>query len=240
MINNKKVIAIIPARGGSKGLARKNIRILAGKPLMAWTIEQANCSNYIDKVIVSTEDEEIAEIARKYEAQVPFMRPKELARDDSRTIDVLMHAINWLEETGNYFDIVVLLEATSPLRDVEDIDKCIEILINNHKAKAIVSVAKLESAHPEFNVVINDEGLIRKLDGTTNFRVLRRQELEDVYVFEGSVYVSDTKSLEEKMTFYHELTLAYVVPKYKSFEVDDISDFICIEALMKAKIDKKI
>jgi CMP-N,N'-diacetyllegionaminic acid synthase len=240
MINNKKIIAIIPARGGSKGLPGKNIRILAGKPLMAWTIEQANCSNYIDKVIVSTEDNEIAEIARKYEAEVPFLRPKELARDDSPTIDVIIHAINWFEEKGNYFDIVVLLEPTSPLRDVEDIDKCIEMLISNPTAKAIVSVAKLESAHPEFNVTISDEGLIRKLNGTTNFNVLRRQELEEIYFFEGSVYISETLSLKQERTFYHESTLAYVVPKYKSLEIDEICDFICIEALMKAKIDRKI
>lgn len=240
MINNKKIIAIIPARGGSKGLPRKNIRILAGKPLIAWTIEQANCSKYIDKVIVSTEDEEIAEIAGKYEAEVPFLRPKELARDDSPTIDSLIHAINWFEEKGNYFDIVVLLEPTSPLRDVEDIDKCIEMLINDPAAKAIVSVAKLESAHPEFNVIIDDEGLIRKLNGTVNFNVFLRQELEDIYFFEGSVYISDILSLKQKRTFYHESTLAYVVPKYKSLEVDEISDFICIDALMKAKIERKI
>lgn len=239
MINNKKIIAIIPARGGSKGLPRKNIRILAGKPLIVWTIEQANCSNYIDKVIVSTEDDEIAEISRKYEAEVPFLRPKELARDDSPTIDVIMHAVNWFEDKGDYFDIVVLLEPTSPLRDVEDIDKCIQMLISHPTAKAIVSVAKLESAHPEFNVTINDEGLIRKLNGTTNFNVLRRQELEDIYFFEGSVYISETLTLKQKRTFYHESTLAYVVPKYKSLEVDEISDFICIEALMKTKMEGK-
>lgn len=240
MIYNKKVIAIIPARGGSKGLPRKNILMLAGKPLIAWTIEQANCSKYIDKVIVSTEDDEISEIARKYEAEIPFLRPTELARDDSPTIDSIIHAINWFEEKGHYFDIVVLLEPTSPLRDVVDIDKCIEMLISHPAAKAIVSVAKLESAHPEFNMIINDEGLIRKLNGTTTFNVLRRQELEDIYFFEGSVYISEIPSLKQKRTFYHESTLAYVVPKYKSIEVDEISDLICIEALMKAKIERKI
>jgi CMP-N-acetylneuraminic acid synthetase len=124
-----KIIAIIPARGGSKGLPRKNIKLLLGKPLVAWTIEQAKNSKYVNKVVVSTEDKEIAEISRGYGAEVPFLRPKELARDDSPTIDAILHALNWFEESGEYFDIVVLLEPTSPLRDVEDKDKCVEILV---------------------------------------------------------------------------------------------------------------
>lgn len=235
---NNKIIAIIPARGGSKGLPRKNIKPLLGKPLVAWTIEQAKNSKYIDRIIVSTDDKEITEISRKYGAEVPFLRPKELARDDSPTIDVIMHAIDWFEKRGDYFDIVVLLEPTSPLRDVEDIDKCVEILIGNPKAKAIVGVAKLESSHPEFNMVINEEGFIRKTDGTTNFKVLRRQDLEDVYFFEGSIYISEVGVLKQKKNFYHESTLAYVVPKYKSLEVDELCDFICTEALMKAKKEK--
>ena len=235
MREKKKIIALIPARGGSKGIQRKNIKLLAGKPLIAYSIETALKSKYIDRVVVSTEDEEIAEISKKYGAEVPFLRPKELARDDSPTIDAIMHAINRFEESGEYFDIIVLLEPTSPLRDVEDIDKCVEILISNPKAKAIVSVAKLESTHPEFNVVIKNEGFIRKPDGTTNFKVLRRQDLKDIYFFEGSVYISEINTLRQKRTFYHELTLAYVVPKYKSFEVDEFCDFICVESLMEAK-----
>ncbi|MCK4348560.1 MAG: acylneuraminate cytidylyltransferase family protein [Thermoplasmatales archaeon] len=234
-----KIVAFIPARGGSKGLIRKNIKHLLGKPLIAWTIEQAKKSKYIDKVVVSTEDEEIAEISKKYGAEV-IKRPGELAKDDSPTSDAIMHAINWFEERGEYFEIVVLLEPTSPLRDVEDIDKCVEILIGNPKAKAIVGVAKLESSHPEFNMVINEEGFIRKTDGTTNFKVLRRQDLEDVYFFEGSIYISEVGVLKQKRTFYHELTLAYVVPKYKSLEVDELCDFICIEALMKAKKEGRL
>lgn len=239
-MRKSKIITIIPARGGSKGLLRKNIKPLLGKPMIAWTIEQAKNSKYIDRIIVSTDDKEIAKISKKYGADVPFLRHKELARDNSSTIDVIMHAIDWFEKKGDYFDMVVLLEPTSPLRDVEDIDKCVEILLDNTKAKAIVGVAKLESGHPEFNMVINKDGFIRKLDGTTNFRVLRRQDLKDMYFFEGSIYLSDVDTLKQKRTFYHELTLAYVVPKYKSLEVDELCDFICIEALMKAKEEGKL
>ena len=235
-----KIIAIIPARGGSKGLARKNIRLFAGKPLVAWTIEQTKKSKYIDRIIVSTDDKEIAESSRKYGAEVPFLRPEELATDDAKTIDVILHTLNWLETRGDYYDFLVLLEPTSPLRDVEDMDKCIEILISNPKAEAIVSVAKLESTHPEFNVVLNEEEFIRKPDGTTNFKVLRRQDLEDVYFFEGSIYISEVEALKQKRTFYHKSTLAYVVPKYKSLEVDELCDFICIEALMKAKKEGRL
>ena len=240
MIEKKKIIAIIPARGGSKGIPRKNIKLLAGKPLIAYSIETSLKSRYIDRVVVSTEDEEIAEISKKSGAEVPFLRPKELARDDSPTIDAIMHVINKFEESGEYFDIIVLLEPTSPLRDVGDIDKCVEILISNPEAKGMVSVAKLEGAHPEFNVIINEDGFIRKSDGTTNFKVLRRQDLEDVYYFEGSIYISEVEALKQKRTFYHELTLAYVVPKYKSLEVDELCDFICVEALMKAKMEGKL
>lgn len=114
--NEQNIIAIVPARGGSKGLLRKNIKSLLGRPLIAWTIEQARSSRYIDKIVVSTDDKEIAKISKKYGAEVPFLRPKELARDDSPTIDAIMHAINWFEERGEYFDLVVLLEPTSPLR----------------------------------------------------------------------------------------------------------------------------
>lgn len=240
MIENKRIISIIPARGGSKGVPRKNIKKLLGKPLIAWTIEEAKSSKYIDRVVVSTDDEEIAEKSKKYGAEVPFLRPEELATDDAKTIDVILHALNWLKTREDYYDFLVLLEPTSPLRDVEDIDKCIEILIDNPKAEAIVGVAKLESTHPEFNVAINDEGFIRKSDGTTDFKVLRRQDLEDVYFFEGSIYISEVETLKQKRTFYHKSTLGYVVPKYKSLEVDELCDFICIEALMKAKKEGRL
>lgn len=240
MIENKRIISIIPARGGSKGVPRKNIKQLLGKPLIAWTIEEAKSSKYIDRVVVSTDDEEIAEKSKKYGAEVPFLRPEELATDDAKTIDVILHALNWLKTRENYYDFLVLLEPTSPLRDVEDIDKCIEILIGNPKAEAIVGVAKLESTHPEFNVAINDEGFIRKSNGTTDFKVLRRQDLEDAYFFEGSIYISEVETLKQKRTFYHKSTLGYVVPKYKSLEVDELCDFICIEALMKAKKEGRL
>ncbi len=234
MYKGKNILGLIPARGGSKGLPGKNIKPLLGKPLIAWTIEQALASKYIDKVVVSTEDEEIAEVSKKYGAKVPYMRPKELAADDSPTSDVILHALNWFQKKEENYDYVVLLESTSPLRETNDIDECVKLLIDNEAAKSIVSVSKLESAHPEFNVIIDEKSsFIKKIDGSTDFRVLKRQDLSNVYFFDGTIYISEVKAFFEKQTFYHNRTLAYIVPRWKSIEVDEIFDLICVEAIIK-------
>lgn len=236
MYKGKKILALIPARGGSKGLPRKNIKPLLGKPLIAWTIEQAKASKYVDKVVVSTDDEEIAKVAVKYGAEVPFLRPKELARDESPTIGVILHALEFFSDSGEKFDLLALLEPTSPLRDSEDIDKCIISLVDREDAESIVSICKLEGTHPEFNVIIDDSGFIRKaLDKSSKFNVLRRQELRDIFFFEGSIYISNVSSLLKRKTFYHDRTLGYIVPRWKSLEIDEFCDLICAEALMKAK-----
>ncbi len=235
-----KTIALIPARGGSKGLSDKNIRSMAGKPLIAFSIEEAKKCKYLDRIVVSTDSEQIARVAKKYGAETPFLRPKKLAKDNSPTIDAILHALDWFEKKGETFDLLVLLEPTSPLREGKDITKPIEILLQNPEAKAIVGIAKLESAHPEFNVVLNKKGFIRKWSGGgSDFRVLRRQELADVYFFEGSIYVSYVKTLKEKRSFYHDKTLGYVVPRYKSLEVDDIYDLTMAEAIVKYRNLKK-
>ena len=138
MINGKLVLAIIPARGGSKGLSGKNIKELCGKPLIAWSIEQARSCDDIDRTVVSTDDEDIAGVAKKYGAEVPFMRPAELANDTASTINVISHAINWFKEHEDYqAEYVLLLQPTSPLRTREDIDGAIRIL-KDKNARAVV------------------------------------------------------------------------------------------------------
>lgn len=237
MYKDKRILALIPARGGSKGLPKKNIRPMLGKPLIAWTIEQARESRYVDKIVVSTDDEEIARISEKNGAGVPFVRPADLATDEAARIDVIMHALDYLESQGEVFEYLVFLEPTSPLREARDIDGCLEALLDHPLAKAIVSVSRLESGHPEFNVEIDaGTGCIRKLDGGTQFRVLRRQELKDVYFFDGTLYLSEVEALREKMEFYHELTLPYIVPKWKAVEIDEVCDFVCAEALLEARV----
>lgn len=238
MYKNKKIIGIITARGGSKGLPGKNIRILNGKPLIAWSVIEGQKSKFLDRLIVSTDSKEIAEVAKECGAEVPFMRPKELALDNTPSVDVLLHALNFLEKQGEAYDYLVSLEPTSPLRTVEDIDEPLRRLIEHNSAKAIVSVSKLESAHPDFVVSVNNEGLIKPFLGGDELIVKRRQELNDVYFPDGTIYISEVDNLKQKKTFYHKLTLAYPVERYKSFEVDEEMDIIIIEALMKYRESK--
>lgn len=237
MIEGKKIIAIIPARGGSKGLPGKNIRPLLGKPLIAWTIEQAKQSKYIDEIFVSTDDTEIANICVKFGINVPYLRPKELAGDDIKSFDVIKHVIEYFLLKGKQFDLILLLEPTSPLRENEDIDSAIKTLVKTKNAESIVGVCKAETIHPSYMVTINTEFLKPYESGDS---VLRRQDLKEVYFFEGTIYLSYTESLLKRKTFYHEKTLPYIVPKWKSFEVDDLVDWIIIEALLKFKINKNI
>lgn len=224
------VLAIIPARGGSKGLPGKNIRPLLGKPLIAWSIEQALASKYVDHVYVSTDSEEIAQVARYYGAIVPFMRPKELASDSAKTADVLIHVMEELELTGKKYEHILLLEPTSPLRESVDIDLAYEKLISTPEATSIVGVGVVESQHPAFCVSLTTEGF---LQSDNDFKVLRRQDINTIYYYEGSVYLSSIDSFREHKNFYHCRTLGYVFPKCKTFEIDDMVDFTIVEALLK-------
>jgi CMP-N,N'-diacetyllegionaminic acid synthase len=235
MINGKTVIAIIPARSGSKGLTGKNIKPLCGKPLIAWSIEAGLGSQYIDEVMVTTDSEEIATIARKYGASVPFIRPAELASDTATTMDVIRHVIDFYQSNLNKdFDYTILLEPTSPLRVKEDIDNAIVRLSENPQATSVVGICKTESQHPAFLIKKNINNFLVGYENL-DMKILRRQDINDVYFFEGSVYVADTANLLKKNTFYHENTLGYEFPKWKSIEIDDLDDFIMVEALMTYK-----
>ena len=235
MYNDKKILAIIPARGGSKGLPSKNIKPLCGKPLIGWSIEQAQASEYIDEIFVSTDSREIATVAERFGIKVPFLRPSELATDTSPSSAFVLHTIDYYRNKGQEFDYILLLEPTSPLRDVDDINIAIEQLLNHNTAKSIVGVSKVEATHPAFLVNISKEGLLKPY--LEEMKVLRRQELNDLYFFEGSLYLSETNYYIKAESFYHNLTLPYVVPKYKSYEVDDIVDFYIIEKLLELKLN---
>lgn len=234
MYDNKTFLAIIPARGGSKGLPKKNIKMLCGKPLIAWSIEIGMQSAYLDEVMVTTDSQEIADVAQKYGANVPFLRPQELASDTSSSFDAIYHVLEFYKDIlKKEFDYVVLLEPTSPLRETSDIDSAIERLMQSN-ADAIVGICKTEDQNPAFLITKNEKN---HLVGYQNkeMTVLRRQEIEDVYFFEGTIYVSKTDTLLAKKTFYHETTIGYEVPKYKSLEIDDMDDFVMVEAIMKHK-----
>lgn len=234
MIKGKHVLGIVPARGGSKGLPGKNTKLLYGKPLIGWTIETALRSSYLDEVMVTTDSPEIAEVAKKCGASIPFLRPPELAQDSSATIDAIVHAIDFYKQHGRNFDFICLLEPTSPLREQEDIDRPLEILMTG-SADAIVGISKTIGTNPAFLVTLDTDGRLQYLD--KNSRTLRRQDIPDVYFFEGTIYFSKTDILLNKKTFYHANTIGYEVPKWKSLEIDDIWDFVMVEAIMKHRAE---
>tara|TARA_B100001564_G_C20600769_1_gene652599 strand:- start:363 stop:1076 length:714 start_codon:yes stop_codon:yes gene_type:complete len=234
MYKDKSFIAIIPARSGSKGLPDKNIKELNSKPLIAWTIESALSCKYIDEVMVTTDSQEYASISKNYGANVPFIRPKELASDTASRREFIQHTLKYYMKNGKEFDYIILLEPTSPLRTYNDLNVAIEKLVNNKSgAEAIVGVCELESTHPSFLIKLQDS-FLKFLDSKQQSEVLRRQDLEKFYFYEGSLYISEVNSYLEK-EFYHDKTLGYVVPKWKSLEIDELEDLVMVEAIMKHK-----
>lgn len=226
MLNDKSILAIIPARGGSKGIPRKNIRDLAGKPLIAWTIEEAKKSKYIDRLILSSEDAEIISVANAWGCKAPFVRPVELSQDDTPGIKPVIHAISVLPEK---YDYVLLLQPTSPFRCVADIDGCIAHCIQID-AKACVSVTEPEK-NPYWMYLLDDKERLHPLIETAiNFN--RRQDLPKVYALNGALYVADCAWLLKTETFMSVETIAYKMPKERSVDIDSDADFRFAEFLM--------
>lgn len=217
-------LAVITARGGSKGVHRKNIRDLAGRPLIAWTIEEAKKSKYITKLILSSEDAEIIEVARNYGCEVPFVRPKDLAADDTPGVDPILHAI---EQCPGY-DYVILLQPTSPLRTAEDIDGCIESMLER-EADFGVSVTESEKS-PCWMYTI-ESGKINPLIKQNNI-ITRRQDLSKVYTLNGAVYVAKTMAFKKEKSFLSEKTVAYIMPAERSFDVDTELDLKLCEYII--------
>lgn len=232
MYKGKKILAIIPARGGSKGLPDKNILPLLGRPLISWTIEQARKSSLLDSVVVSTDSPKIAEVAKEYGAEVPFLRPKRLAGDNSPTIDAIEHCINSLERKGRRYDLIALLEPTSPLRKDSDIDNAIKALVDSkQKATSLVSVGKVSLEHPAIMKRIKD-GYARPYQRAR--KVWQRQQLDEAFFPYGVIYLSYTNQLLKRRTFYQSRTLPYFIARWQNYEIDDMCDFICVEAILKS------
>ncbi len=230
------ILFVIPARGGSKGLPKKNIKPIAGKPLIAWSVEAAtkaaqligNCD-----VIISTDLQEIADVAKPFGAQVPFLRPAELANDTAASIDVMLHALNFMEQKGKLYEYIAMIEPTSPQRDEHDLIGAYNLLKDTAGAESIVGVSKTEGCHPLFLTKLNHK-FLEPYENKT-YKVYRRQEIDEVYFFEGSMYISKVESFKKRKSFYHEKTLGFEMPKWKSFEIDDATDFIIIEQLLNAR-----
>lgn len=223
MIHGKSVLAIIPARGGSKGVPRKNICPVAGQPLIAWTIEAARKSQYIDRLILSSEDAEIIEVAKAWGCEAPFVRPTELSQDDTPGIDPVLHALEALPG----FDYVVLLQPTSPLRQVEDIDACIA-LCHERNAPACVSVTE-PAHHPHWMFSMNAD---HQLHALFEKHAGRRQDLPSVYTVNGAVYVARTVELTKSRSFLVEATVAYAMPDWRSMDIDTPYDLTLAECLL--------
>jgi CMP-N-acetylneuraminic acid synthetase len=229
MINGEKVLALIPARGGSKRLPGKNTRLLNGKPLLAWTVQVALASRYIDSIVVSTDDEGIAQVARDAGAEAPFIRPELLASDQATSEDVALHALAWLEGHGNAFPILILLQPTSPLRTREDADVALEMLVATSEAQAVVSVTRPRE-RTEWLLGQDDRGFVTRtmadeLPGDpacVPMKVLPN----------GAVFAIWVKELRAQNTFLPPRTLAYVMPPSRSIDVDDEYDWLLASLLI--------
>lgn len=229
MIKNPKILAIIPARGGSKGIPKKNIKFLLGKPLINYTIESAQKSRYLDKIVVSTEDREIHQVVEIAGIQV-IKRPKELSEDDSSTYSVIEHAINFLQENENYKpDIVLLLQPTSPLRSSKDIDSAIELFLKN-KCESVVGVC--EFGHPVHTSFQIQNNYLKPIFGK-KYLGKRRQDLPIFYVPNGAIFISTPKNLFKYKSFYCKKVLPYIMPIEKSIDIDNDINFKLAELLIQ-------
>lgn len=224
------MIAIIPARGGSKGLPGKNIKPLNGKPLIAYTIEAALDSDYISEVIVTTDSDEIASVAKKAGATIPFMRPEELARDKSKAIDVYIYTIERLKkERGIKIQSFIVLQPTSPLREKNDIDAAIR-LFSEKKADSVISVT--EASHPPvWAKKISPEGILTDYfpEYSTN---LNRQEIEPAFMPNGAIFIFKYSLLKENYRYYFSQTYPYIMPADRSVDIDSQFDFDFAEFLL--------
>ena len=230
MKNKLNILAIIPARAGSKGIKDKNIIDLNGKPLIAHSIEVGLKSKYINKVVVSTDGEEIAKVAKEYGAQVPFLRPKYLASDTAKTIDSVIHCIEMLKRQGEEYDYMVLLQPTQPLRQAWHIDEAIELILEKDE-EALVSVSKVKD-HPILMRTIDSNGYaINLLEGSST---KRRQEFPDFYKVNGAIYINKINENLNNDTSLNDNKLVYVMDEKYDVDIDEMLDLQIAELAITA------
>lgn len=218
-------IALIPARGGSKGIPRKNIKLFNSKPLIFWTIKAAIESEFVDRVIVSTDDEEIAHISKSFSAEVPFLRPKELAQDNSPGIDLVIHAINNLKDIND----VLLLQPTSPLRRTKDIDEIFKLRAKKSTTSA-VSISD-SGKHIDLFFRMDSHNKIKPI--SSKFKSMPRQKYNKLYNVNGALYLSTKDSILQNLSFFTSNTIGYVMPAEYSIDIDTQLDWDLAEFLMQ-------
>ncbi|MCB9426829.1 MAG: acylneuraminate cytidylyltransferase family protein [Flavobacteriales bacterium] len=225
-----KILGLIGARGGSKGLPGKNIKKLAGVPLIGWSIKSGLSSKKIDKLIVSTDCKEIASIAKEYKAEVPFLRPTELASDEASSYSFIRHAVDYFLQSNETYDYLVLLQPTTPFRKEGDIDKMIDLAQKEPDVDMVVSVVK-SKANPYYNLFEEDkDGYLQKCKQSV---ASRRQDVKEVYEINGSVYVIKTTSLLEKGTLNFDKVLKFEMSSEYSIDIDNQMDFDFAEFMYK-------
>lgn len=225
MYKKNSILALIPARGGSKSIPKKNIKSLAGKPLIHWTIDAAYQSKYIDRLIVSTDDEEIAAEAERRACEVPFIRPSILAQDDTGSIEVILHALDTISDK---YDFLLLLQPTSPFRTSDDIDAIIEFAIDND-VPAAVSVA-LAKKHPMYLYEILEGKLKPFIPGAKN--QVRRQDMPPAYEHNGALYIASTDFLRNKQSFNSEEVYAFPRVGRINLDIDTLEDWNYAEYIL--------
>lgn len=232
MFKKKKILAVIPARGGSKGVPRKNIKFAGGKPLIAWMIEAAKKSEYIDRLILSSDDQEIIETAKSFGCEVPFIRPSELAQDDSASSDTVIHTLNKIPG----YDYVMLLQPTSPLTTGEDIDGCIKLCIHSN-AKSVVSVTKPDKS-PYWMFKMGSHNILEPVLGG-KYLQKRRQDLPSIYMPNGAIYIAESHCFLDHKSFYSDSTAGYEMPQERSLDIDSDIDFALFEVVLENIKGKK-
>lgn len=232
-----KVLGIVPARGNSKGIPRKNLRLLLGRPLISYTLDAALESDALKRLIVSTDDPEIAAVAEDHGVEVPFKRPSELARDETPQIEVVLHALEVLEGSErSRYDVVVLLQPTAPLRSAEDIRSSVRMLLETG-GDSVVSFCRVEQGHPFYMYTLDGNKPRPLLDVPP--QITRRQQFPEIYLRNGAIYATRRDVLVEQRSFYGRDTRAYVMPSERSINIDRETDLIFAEALLQARRAKE-
>jgi CMP-N,N'-diacetyllegionaminic acid synthase len=228
-----RVLGIIPARGGSKGVPRKNLKKLNGLPLIKYTLDAALNSN-LSELVVSTEDEEIANFAKLCGCKVPFFRPLDLASDTASSIDVAIHALNAMEEiTHSNFDAIMLLQPTTPFRSNQDINDALSLISHDEKASSVISVVDVKAHHPARMKYI-ENGVLIDPDFCEKYENQNRQELQPMYIRNGAVYLTKRETILSS-SFKGLKSLALIMPEERSVNIDTLSDFELAEWTLTKK-----
>ena len=233
MYKKKKIIAIIPARGGSKGLPNKNIKKIYGKPLIYWTLKRVKESKLIDKYFISTDSIKIKNECKKIGFDIPVLRPSKFAEDNSPSSDLVIHALDYFENLLLKFDYVVLLEPTSPLRKPDDIDNAIKKLIDDQNADTLVSLGEIQMEHPSITKKIKTKKKYISPFIKDDKVFFQRQQFKKAYFPYGVAYIAKTKYFRNMKTFYSQKTLPFFIERWQNYEIDDQIDFDINELLIK-------